>query len=295
MIRVFLIAVAVGLYIAACNSASFSGKSRSNKETPTSSCHPEVEVCSVPPTDPISPQGQGSCNPAVEACSEQPTQVFTVDPQSPETQKSGDPDSQNPNAQNPNAQNPIAQNPNSPNPTGSEPPQAQTPGSNVGSNPSATPPAGSPQSLPPTPPVGTINTEAKVGFGFEDSENLAGDRDFIDSILCFSGKFNINYATGKVVAISNQAVDLTIKRNSLIPQEITIERKTSGITTRIYHRTNLGRSELDHATVQFQAGDELIVHFHVKYSWANHIVDINVTPPNRAILVEADKCRITGI
>lgn len=136
-------------------------------------------------------------------------------------------------------------------------------------------------------------TEKYVGFGFED----AVDNDHNDGILCFGGKFAINYESGRVVALEPQTVAAKIKRNSSIAQNIKIVIARANGTTFTKSFNDLVDDQLVTDTLVFYRGDELKVNFHVKYNlWTQFEYNVwsGTSPLSDRIVVEADNCRITG-
>lgn len=129
----------------------------------------------------------------------------------------------------------------------------------------------------------------QVGVNFEDL-GLTGDRDYNDAVLCFGGKFKVDYATGNVVSLKNQVV--TGRTSSIAGCKHTVRVEVVHANGDRETPISFPSNSFQQVEMNFKKGSKLEV-FMITTSGCNTGVETDMHKPNDC-KVEPDICRTLG-
>ena len=143
------------------------------------------------------------------------------------------------------------------------------------------------------PQAGEEVADLRLGIGYEDWT----DMDYNDSVVCFAGKFLFDKNKGVIRSMSEQSINVFIKRNSAGQQHISLSLKADGQgqERKQFSVDNLGREEERSFKVKFNVNDHLIVKMHHSNGRDKVFLPFpaNVSKYDR-LIIEKNKCRTTG-
>ena len=140
-----------------------------------------------------------------------------------------------------------------------------------------------------------VHTVAKVGINFEDGgyTGTNSDKDYNDAVLCFEGKFSVDFNKKSITSDAAQSVTATFSRHAACADymRITVLNAAGKTTfTHDYSTSNGGQSSV---TLNFAKGDSLKTYLLAGSGCNNYGKLIGIDDPNW-VIVAPDQCRTTG-
>ena len=140
-----------------------------------------------------------------------------------------------------------------------------------------------------------VHTTAKVGINFEDGgpTGSISDKDYNDAVLCFVGKFAVDYTAGTIQSDAAQTVAATFSRHADCNNYMRITvLDSTGKTTFTHDYTTANGSEQT-ININFNKGDALKVNLITGSGCNNYGKVIGFDNKDWAIFA-ADECRTSG-